>query len=89
MAAVARGFRARVYFCSSFSLTLDSFSRTSLALSSEAQEALLFTVSGRVGKPSLIKKFKNIFDIDRLSLLVNPPRKVFTKPRTIFPWDDS
>ena len=58
------------YFCSSFSLTLDSFSRTSLALSSEAQEALLFTGSGRVGKPSLIKKFKNILDIDHLSLLV-------------------
>ena len=56
------------YFCSSFSLTLDSFSRTSLALSSQAQEALLFTVSGRVGKPSLIKKFKNIFDIDHPSL---------------------
>ena len=62
------GLGCAAYFCSSFSLTLDSFSRTSLALSSEAQEALLFTVSGMVGKPSLIKKFKNIFDIDHPSL---------------------
>ena len=58
---------SRPYFCSSFSPSFlsfspsfPSFSPASLALSSQQQETLLFTGSGRAGKESLIKEFKNI-----------------------------
>ena len=47
----------------------------------------LQSLAGQGSRRSL--RSSKTFSISIISLLVNPRGKVFTKPRTIFPWDDS